>query len=266
MTTLGQDLKRERELRAVSLKEIANSTKISLRFLEALEADRWDDLAGPFFIKGVIRAYCKTIGADEDYFVNKYHHGVLLHKAAELREERRPRVGAVGFPASFPIRPHPRTVIAGVVILIAAAAVVFLVFIRPRRSPLPVIRKPAGFVAPTIAPPAVPSDLAPAPESPAATLRLELSFREETWMKATADGRLVLDGLKKAGESVSLEAREAFVLHTGNAGGVELKINGRPARPLGIRGEVRTDIRITRENFQTFLQEPAPAAGVLPGG
>jgi hypothetical protein len=93
--TLGQDLKRERELRSVSLKEIVAATKINARFLEALEADRWGELPDPFLIKGVIRAFCKTIGADEDSFVNKYHHEVLLRTAVETRESKRPAVRRV---------------------------------------------------------------------------------------------------------------------------------------------------------------------------
>jgi len=268
MTTLGQDLKRERELRAVALSEIASATKVSVRAFEALEADRWDLLPGSFFIKGLIRSYCKTIGADENYFLNKYHHENLLHKAAEAPEAR-PRFGR-GKQPSFSGRflPRPRTVLVGIVLLAALAALLFLI-LKPRRPTLPVIPKPASFAVPRVTAPAVPADPVPAAKAaaadPAAPLRLELAFKADTWMLVLADGRTVLDGIQKAGEVVRLEAAGDFVLHTGNAGGVEWKINDRPALPLGGAGVVRTDIRVTRDNAAAYLREPDPSPPAAPG-
>ena len=46
MASFGENLRRERELRGVSLREIADDTKISIRFLQALEQDRVDILPG----------------------------------------------------------------------------------------------------------------------------------------------------------------------------------------------------------------------------
>ena len=86
MASLGQELKRERELRAISLKEISNLTKISVRYLQALEDDKLDLLPGTFFIKGVLRAYSKCIGVDENYFVNKYHEEVIMQEDARSEE------------------------------------------------------------------------------------------------------------------------------------------------------------------------------------
>jgi len=259
MTTLGEDLKRERELRAVPLQEIANTTKISVRFFEALEADRWDGLPGPFFIKGIIRSYCRTIGADEDYFLNKYHHEVLLQKAAETAEIRRFLGRTKTLSAARRLRPNRRTVLAALAVLAVAAVVLFLVF-RPRRPVLPAVPTPASFVAPRLAAPAVPENLTPAAGVSEALLRVELEFRAETWMLASADGRVVLEGIQMAGETVRLEAKDVIILNTGNAGGVEMKINGRPALPLGAPGAVRTDIKITRDNVSSYLRDSAPAA------
>ncbi|NOR13733.1 MAG: helix-turn-helix domain-containing protein, partial [Candidatus Aminicenantes bacterium] len=66
MLPIGQDLKRERELRGISLKEIAESTKINIRFLRALEDDQFDALPGKFFTRGIIRGYAKYLGLEEE--------------------------------------------------------------------------------------------------------------------------------------------------------------------------------------------------------
>lgn len=267
MATLGQDLKRERELRSVSLKEIAAATKINPRFFEALEADRWDELPDPFLIKGVIRAFCKTIGADENSFINKYHHEVLLRTAVETRESKRPAVRRVDPRPKWKPGPRARFLALGLLIFAAAAAAFFfLVLNRPKGGVPPVIPKPASFEAPKIASAPVPEELLqsrpPIPEGPAGTLRLDFAFHADTWIHVVADGKFVLEAIKKAGESSAFTAESEFLLQVGNAGGFNLNINGRTARPVGGPGVVMTDIRINRENFESFLRDETAA---LPG-
>ena len=55
-TPFGEHLKREREMRGVSLEEVSAATRISPRFLEAIENEKWDELPGGVFNRGFIRA------------------------------------------------------------------------------------------------------------------------------------------------------------------------------------------------------------------
>lgn len=72
MANFGETLKRERELRKITLREVSEATKIGLRYLEALEANRFERLPGGLFNKGFIRAYAKFIGLDPEGLVNAY--------------------------------------------------------------------------------------------------------------------------------------------------------------------------------------------------
>lgn len=72
MASFGETLKRERELREISLRQIAEATKINIRYLEALEENRFDVLPGGLFNKGFIRAYSTFIGVDGEAMVNSY--------------------------------------------------------------------------------------------------------------------------------------------------------------------------------------------------
>jgi cytoskeleton protein RodZ len=72
MATFGETLKRERELRKISLREVCEATKIGLRYLEALEGNRFDQLPGGVFNKGFIRAYAKFIGLDAEALITSY--------------------------------------------------------------------------------------------------------------------------------------------------------------------------------------------------
>ena len=71
-TPFGERLKREREMRGVSIEEISSHTRISVRFLEALENERWHDLPGGIFNRGFIRAVAHFLGLNEESLMAEY--------------------------------------------------------------------------------------------------------------------------------------------------------------------------------------------------
>lgn len=68
----GANLKRERELRAISLEEISKTTKISVRLLTAIEMDRYDIFPEGIFRKSFIKSYAKYLGMNEDKVLQEY--------------------------------------------------------------------------------------------------------------------------------------------------------------------------------------------------
>ena len=84
MPSFGEQLRRERELRKVSLEEIAEATKISVRYLRALEENDFSQLPGGVFDRGFVRAYAQFVGLDEDATVEAY----LAERGSEEVEKR----------------------------------------------------------------------------------------------------------------------------------------------------------------------------------
>jgi len=72
VSSFGENLRRRRELRGISLDAISNSTKISPRMLRAIEDEHFDQLPGGVFNKGFVRAYARLIGLDEEEAVTDY--------------------------------------------------------------------------------------------------------------------------------------------------------------------------------------------------
>jgi cytoskeleton protein RodZ len=72
MVAFGEGLRRERELRGISLDDIAATTKIGTRLLRALEEEQFDLLPGGIFNKGYVRAYAKYVGIDEEKAIAGY--------------------------------------------------------------------------------------------------------------------------------------------------------------------------------------------------
>jgi len=260
MASLGQELKRERELRGISLREIADSTRISLRFLQALEEDRLDIIPGAFFVRAILRAYARGIGIDENQVLNKYQETYTFEEQLQYGESL--------------ARPQPRpkhlsrlSVRKGVWITALAVAIgglaLFLVFtyFRPAEKTQPVSAKPAPITdqieVPKRNPPLEPEPLI----EEVASLRLEITFLEETWIHIYADGESVWDGIKNKGDMLDVTAGQEVRLSVGNAAGLDLTINGRKAKPLGASGTVRSDIRITPENYLDFLVQEQEKTG-----
>src|SRR5260370_31550464 len=71
-TGFGEHLKREREMRGVSLDEICAATRISTRFLQAMESEEWERLPGGVFNRGFVRAVARYLGLDEEGTVAEY--------------------------------------------------------------------------------------------------------------------------------------------------------------------------------------------------
>ena len=72
LMSFGEEIRRERELRQISLREVAQATKINLRYLEAMERNDFAYLPGGLFNRAFVRAYCEHIGVDSESMVNAY--------------------------------------------------------------------------------------------------------------------------------------------------------------------------------------------------
>jgi cytoskeletal protein RodZ len=88
----GERLKRERELREVSLKEVTVATRIGSRFVEALENEEWSKLPGGVFNRGFVRAIARYLGLNEEDLLAEYDlaRGEQAAEAAPAAEDRIP--------------------------------------------------------------------------------------------------------------------------------------------------------------------------------
>lgn len=247
MASFGENLRRERELRGVSLREIADATKISVRFLKALEEDRVDLLPGGLFPKAFVRQYARYLGLDAERYVAEF-----LYVAGEHRVASSPVVPTEP-------RPLPRGLIFFGVVVTAGVVLSLKLGGGPdraaRHAPSQVAESP---------PAATTAESTEATSGPLATavstpdgLVLTLKAQQDCWVEARADGQTVLNRVLAGGETATLEAHGQIVLSVGNAGGLAFRVNDRPGVPLGKSGEVKRNIVITRDNIPSLVQQDA---------
>jgi len=246
MSPVGQDLKRERELRSISLEEIAEATKINPRFLRELEENNLDLLPGEFFIRGIIREYAKYLGLDEQAMLNTY----LESRKSVDQEGTAIKDGYSGLPKN--ISSAIRIAALGA-FLIAVLFGLFFIFGKRETSPPP---------KPKSQPPITKKAITPPPETKqeldekgtVVELNLEFIFHQDTWIQILADGEKVYSGIRLSGGRYEVSAKKEIIIDLGNAGGLSYSINGMKGIPFGRPGAVEKGIAITIDNYKDFLE------------
>jgi cytoskeletal protein RodZ len=85
MGSFGEDLKKAREAKGVTVETIAAATKLTVRYLEAVEQEAFDKLPGGVFRKNIVRSYARAAGLDEEHWVNRY---LELTRLPEVPDEQ----------------------------------------------------------------------------------------------------------------------------------------------------------------------------------
>ena len=244
--SFGAWLRQQRELRGISIHEIARFSKISLRYLEALEASRFSVLPAPVFAKGFLRQYASYVGLDPDEVVNYY----IVAQQGEISDEDLDPVGGSRLHSSTHWA-YGLFLTVGIVFLFALVAL--LSFLAERDGPS------EGEAPPLAVPVFSPPPAAPATARPVtvAPLVVTLDFLRNGWVEASVDGESRVSETVAQGESLQLSAQEQIVLSLGNPAGVRVQVNGEDyLLPL--------EQQRPEEELTVTFEAPASASGVDP--
>jgi cytoskeletal protein RodZ len=223
----GERLKRERELREVAPNEIVVATRISLRFLEALENEDWNKLPGGVFNRGFVRAIARYLGLDEENLLAEYDlaRGDQSAEALTAQESRIPS----------PPKWMAAALALGALLVIAGLVAAGLYGWRRYSAHRPAKRSSAVSAQSLAgAQPASPSGDPPSANS--APLDLSISTSAATRVRVLADGKPMLDAEMRAGETRHFSAETAFEVTAADSSAVLLELNGQAMPPIGSPG------------------------------
>ncbi|MBW3565140.1 MAG: helix-turn-helix domain-containing protein [Acidobacteria bacterium] len=250
LAELGADFQREREARGVTLREIADTTKISSRFLEAIERGDATVLPAPVFTRGFIREYAQYLGLDVEAMVERYMAQVQLDERreaeseAELQERIRgglPLIGGKGL---------VRTVIIVIVIGLILGVIAWMASSRVEDSPAEATGAPPAPVVP-------PARTATAEPEPVVIDSVEVTVRatEPTWMLVAVDGNATEEMTLGPGETRTFRGSENVTFERlGNAGGIQVSLNGVELDPLGRSGQIVNDVSFGIEDARRTVE------------
>ena len=254
MTDFGATFKKARESKGISLDQIAAETRISTRFLSAIENEEFHLLPGGIFNRGFVRAFAEKLGLDSDQAVADYEQIAQVQKSNELFAATETHADGA-----------PRALYRISMGLLALVIVIFYVVTRESGPPITTDRP--AVTLPYLAPPE-PLTRTATERTPAHILRYEdqesvtvrsqaltvdIEAREKTWIRVTTDGSSINQGeILEPGMTRTFTAQGSIDMSIGNAGGLTMKINEQSARPLGRSGQVRI-VTITPHNVEDFI-------------
>jgi cytoskeleton protein RodZ len=289
MLSVGETLKRARLKQELDLSMVAAQTKISARYLEAIESDNRKILPSGFFYKSFVEQYARYLSLDTleiDAEIDRVlsadqplplpgFESVVARNVPPMRSANR-----------FHRRRSYAPVVSLVLVIIACSGVYawwhggrppvsfqgVIAQLRGFRKPVvakAMVAKPAPKIVARSAPPqsapqqpstppaVVPVSLAPnakpqEPDIAAASdykVMVDLMAREATWLSVSSDGKPVFSGILQANQTKSVGGKQFAKLRVGNAAGLDVRLNGKLLGPLGARGQVLI-VLFTPDNFQ----------------
>ena len=241
MTEFGASFKKARQAKNISLDQIALETRISTRFLQAIENEEFHLLPGGIFNRGFVRAFAERIGLDPEQAVADYERLAQAQEPAELTR-------TTPIPERVDRHLYP--------IAIGALVLLIIIFYAVSRNSGPAAETatevPAAAPQPPPAQPAPPPTVETQPEIPE-QLIMEMDVRGTTWIRiVTDDSPIAVDEILQAGAARRFTAEKSIGVAIGNAGGITLKINGEEVQRLGRSGQVR-EFTVTLENVKEII-------------
>jgi cytoskeleton protein RodZ len=270
--SFGEQLRLAREARGISLREISEQTRISMRYLEAIEANDFKRLPGGIFNRSFIRAYAKYIGFDEKEAVESYAR--TMREQGEAPDEQpsishRPQVYTDGGSTRSPLVTLLLTILILSILSLGVYAVLHWYQRReaaPAASPgaPPSAESPRTGTPPAGTSPATSTNNAAAtsssPQTNATGFNVQIKAAGElVWMRVYTDddqkksafaGNLQADEVKEFTPERSIRVQCA----KDKPGSLQITINGRQVKvPFNMKGSL-AEMTVSREDYEQFLQ------------
>ncbi|GBC77495.1 Cytoskeleton protein RodZ [bacterium HR08] len=272
--TLGQELRRRREAKGIELQDIANATRVAVRFLRAIEEDDFASLPGGLFTRSFIRTYARHVGMDEEEAIARYYE-----QTGQTREDI-PR-----YPFTTVAAERARSIFwTRVVVLLFVAGVLAVggyggwhywqregrrlweqrgsqpAPVPKRQEPVraPVAPSSEGASAPSsVSAEAEPTAVSPAPAPSLSSVSKPLEIRLEAtgncWISVQVDDEpKPRQEMLRAGDVRTFTPQKQVRLSVGSVPALKVTINGQPAQLPSV-GHVARGVIITPENARQFI-------------
>jgi cytoskeleton protein RodZ len=249
MPALGERFRAAREARGLTLSDVAEQIRIRSVYLAAIEDENWPAIGAPVYVRGFLRTYARFLGLDPEETVASFN---AASDAAPA-----PAPGGAHQRANYradtaEAQPRNLSPLLWILSLVAVGLIAFLVYnemtfhsagstlAASTPSPDASASPPdaAGSVNPEGSPSQSPAASPSATPSPGVVAQsLELRLSAPSWIRVTIDGNVSMEGTFPAGTDRLFHGKNAR-LRIGNAGGVEVVVDGKPLGTLGPTGDV----------------------------
>ena len=272
MESAGVRLKKIRLEKGLSLEEVYKKTKIHLNILKAIEED---NLVGinPIYIKGFFKIYCRILDVDPKDYIDGYQESSPRIVKNISEAPQKPSSFMKNIPLRLDSFRKVNIKIKNIVIVISIISLIAGLFslgksisrkrvsrrVQGVRLPVDTVNKvniskagPSKIewtpkdkkIAANVQAPQI---VEPQKKAVSSGVRLILRAKENCWLHLAVDGKVAFHAILKKGKFENWQAKERIEFSLGNAGVVDLELNGKPIPPLGRRGQAIKNILITKD-------------------
>ena len=248
----GQMLQAAREEKQWSFTYTEEITKIRIRYVQALEEEKYEILPGTTYVKGYLRTYAKQLGLNPDEIIALYNSSATPEPIPVLESPNR-----LVKVRSIWVRPAllGSMAVLAIVLVIAIAALsqsgnklVDSPYVPAALPSAPQTEE----TAPAPSPPVVPN-----PANVVATtqdgLTAQLVFTQDCWIEVRIDGQSPFQGLFHAGTTKELKGTSKIELvRIGNAAGLSVTLNGKALPSFEDAGKVVNNVVLTQDTVKTL--------------
>ena len=232
--SVGILLRQARESVGMSIEELAQETRIPRKILNDLENDDFQSSGGVAYARGHIRSIAKVLNANSDLLVDEFN--------VMNQEFDRPMIDLLSENSATPARREGRKVSFGLMAKVAAVAVALLIVVPTAAS---FIHSPAKSPPRTsrhyvVTPPVTTSPGTTAVATKTSTVSVVVTANlGSTWLAVTdSSGTPIFSGMLEMGKTKTFGDNQLINITIGNAGAVDLNVNGKDAGTPGTTGEV----------------------------
>lgn len=257
---LGDSLRQARHSQCLSLEEVANKTRIPVRTLQAIEDGRMEQLPEPVYIRGFIRHFGDFLGLNGAELANSFPAEVIARPVFASWQQ---------FPVSQ-LRPVHLYIIYVLLIMFAVSTLSYLMqrSSTPTRQGLSSLEVPMPpsvepdvesnpFLSESVVSPTPTTSTGDRPDVKLDRLEVTVTFREQSWIQVTADGKTAYEGVLPEGTQKTWQAQKTLTVRSGNAGGVLLAVNQDLPKVMGSPGTVKelTLTKVPKDSDVERVQE-----------
>ena len=306
MNSVGRILRSARERQGRAVAEIADELCLTQQYLRAIEEDDVKNLPGTFFYKNFVKQYAAILGVKDSEIRAGIEALTAAAEEPALPGTPAPPPMRPLDPIVADSNRHYFASarlglsVAGFVAVLMACSGFYAWWMRPKEVVAAKVPPPAVAVSQNgpqlVAPlsqPAVPPVSEPAPVGMAVSSQnppqaptvqvtaetqtqttidginhvvLNLAATEKTWLSITSEGKRIFSGFLEPSQTKTLTGLDAARMTVGNAGGINVQLNGKPIGPIGKSGQVRV-VLFTPDNFEVLpLETPSAPSETLYAG
>jgi cytoskeleton protein RodZ len=236
MAALGERFRAAREARGLSLSDVAEQIRIRSVYLGAIEDENWTAIGAPVYTRGFLRTYARFLSLDPEEVVAEFNR-VSGSAPATTAQSPPPTISRI---SSHEGRPRNLSPLIWAATIIAIALVAFVFYneftLHARQTQVAGALPSNNEASPAASASLTPSPLPLATPTPQPNT-LELRLSAASWVRVAVDGSVSMEGTFPAGTARVFHGKNA-VVRIGNAGGVDVFVDGKHLGKLGAEGDV----------------------------